>query len=527
MTTEEPGPIIGGEEAASRGDVASVVLVERSEDVAAVCGRIDGAPTWAVVIHAPGGNRQLSTELGMRRLIHHADEAGKVIAIATRSGSLSSRARELNVPVARKPQSIRWDAGGRHVVRVGRLNVAAPSIGRYVQVAIIAGVAFAGLFLIFAMAPAATITAYPPTETVTEVITITASESRDSVNLETLEVPASRVSAEEKFTLVAKTTGTTMVGTVSAKATVTVTNATAAAVVVAQGTIVFAGADFFPFTFDETITVPPAGSIDAVVTAVRPGVAGNVPVASIVGWEPERLRFLKITNAAAAAGGVSEPRPAVAPEDVASLNALAKTLENSDVVKQSLIEARPHDAVFMGTASSKIEVGASHPAVGTPADVVFLEVKVNLSALAVLEGTLDQVARQVLGGQRADGEFVPGTVRAVETGARQLDADSATIKTELQVQGELARGVTSEAIRSAVKGKSEDGVLSTLSERYGIQDAEVRLSGWAPRLPRFGFRIDVNLAAREATNGSGFAIPNDTTPTTTTAATPTALAGSR
>ncbi|MGE0601862.1 MAG: baseplate J/gp47 family protein [Dehalococcoidia bacterium] len=520
---EDPGPIIGDEAAAPRDDVASVVLVERSEDVAAVCGRIDGAPTWAVVIHAPGGNRQLSTELGMRRLIHHAEEAGKVIAIATRSGALSSRARELNVPVARKPQSIRWDAGGRHVVRVGKFNFAAPSIGRYVQVAIIVAVAFAGLFLIFAMGPSATITAYPPTETVTEVITITASESRDSVNLETLEVPASQVSTLEKFTLAAATTGTTMVGTQPAKATVTVTNDTQAAVVVAQGTIVFAAPDFFPFTFDETVTVPPAGSVEAVVTASRPGVAGNVAAAAIAGWEPERLRFLKITNAAPAAGGVSEPRPAVAPEDVASLNALAKTLENSNAVKQSLIDARPHDAVFMSTASSKVELGASHPAVGTPADVVFLEVNVSLSALAVLENTLDQVARQVLHTQAGDGEFVPGTVKAVETGARQLDADSATIRTELQVQGELARGVTRDAIRSAVKGKSEDEVLSTLSERYGIQDAEVRLSGWAPRLPRFGFRIDVNLAARPATNGSGFAIPNDTTPTTTATATATAV----
>jgi hypothetical protein len=260
---------------------------------------------------------------------------------------------------------------------------------------------------------------------------------------------------------------------------------------------------------------------------MKPGVAGNVPAAAIIGWEAERLRFLTLTNTEAAAGGVSEPRPAVAPEDVASLNLLAKTLEDSDAVRESLIEARPRDAVFMGTASSKVEVGASHPAVGTPADVVFLEVTVNLSALAVLEETLNQVARQVLSGQSRDGEFVPGTVRAIETGARQLDADSATIRTELRVQGELASGVTSASIREAVSGKSEEGVLSTLSERDGILDAEVRLSGWAPRLPRFGFRIDVNLAAREATNGSGFAISNDTTATSTTAATPTALTGSR
>jgi hypothetical protein len=30
--------------------LASVVLAERSEDVAGICGRLDATPTWAVVI---------------------------------------------------------------------------------------------------------------------------------------------------------------------------------------------------------------------------------------------------------------------------------------------------------------------------------------------------------------------------------------------------------------------------------------------------------------------------------------------
>jgi hypothetical protein len=524
---EGPDPAVGDDGAAPREDVASVVLVERPEDVAAICGRVDAAPTWAVVIHAPEGNRQLSTELGMRRLIHHAQDGGKVIAIATRSGSLASRARELGVPVSRKPQDVRWDAGGKHVIGAGRFSLAAPSVGRYVQVAIIAAVAFGTLFLVLTVGPSAKVTAYPPTETVSEIVTITASESRTELDLETLEAPASRISSEQKFTLAAKTTGSTQVGTLPAKATVTITNATQAAVVVAQGTVLLAAPDFFPFIVDETVTAPPGGSVDATVTAKRPGVAGNVAAAAIAGWEAERLRFLKVSNTAPAAGGVSEPRPAVDPKDAAGLTELAKTLERSEAVTQALVDARPHDAVFLGTATTRVEIGDARPAVGTPADVVFLEVTVRLSALALLEDTLDQIARHVLTGASGAGEFVPGTVRAIETGARQLDADTATVKTELRVQGELARGVTVADIRDAVKGKSEADARSTLSGRYGIQDADVRLSGWAPRLPLFGFRIDVNLAVREAVTGAGAALPNGRTATATTTATPAPGAGSR
>jgi hypothetical protein len=524
----EPGPEIGGyEEPLPADDLASVVLVGKAEELAAICGRVDTAPTWAVVIHAPEGNRQLSTELGMRRLVHHSGEAGKVVAIATRNGSLASRARELNVPVARKPQHIRWDAGGRHVVRVGRFSLAPPSIGRYVQVGVIAGVAFLGLFLLFAMAPSATVRAYPPTETVSEEVTVTASEERTAIDFEAKALPATRVTGVQKYTLALKATGTTQVGVLPAKAMVTISNSSAAAVLVARGTVVLAAPDFFPFGLDEDVTVPAGGSMDAAVTAEKAGANGNVAAGAIMGWQLERFRFLNVTNAAAAAGGTSEPRQAVDPADVLALQSLAKALESSVSVKQGLVSARPHDAIFLGTAESKVEYGDVTPAVGTPTDIALLDVTVKLSALAVVESTLETFARTVLANYATDGEFIPGTVKAIETGARQVDTETGEIRTELRIQGELARGVTSGQLRDAVKGKTAAGAKSTLSERYGIQDADVRLSGWAPRIPRFGFRIGVELAVREPTVSAGLATTNGSTSTTTSTVSPAAGTGSR
>lgn len=526
MAIEDPGPVIGGyDEPAPPNDVASVVTVEKSEDVAAVCGRVDAAPTWAVVVHAPEGNRQLSTELGMRRLIHHAADAGKVVAVATRNSSLASRARELGVPVARKPQHVRWDAGGRHVMRVGRLSLAPPSVGRYVQVAVIVAVTAVGLFLLLAMAPSASVTAYPPTETVSEVVSVTASESRSEVDLKALAIPASRVSGEQKYTLAVKASGTTQVGVKPAQAAVTISNATGAAVLVSAGTVVLAAPDFLPFTVDGEVTVPAGGSADASVTAQKPGANGNVAAGAISGWQAERYRFLKITNAAAATGGTSSPAQAVDPADVLALQALAKALETSPTVREGLVEARPHDAIFLGTAESKVSYGDARPAVGTPADLVLLDVTVKLSALAIVEGTLDELARSVLASHAADGEFIPGTVKAVETGARQIDTDSGEIRTELRIQGELARGVTSSAVKDAIKGKTKSDAKSTLDKRYGIQDADVRVSSWAPRIPRFGFRIHVGLAVREAPAGAAGSLTNG--PTTTATATTTPGTGPR
>jgi hypothetical protein len=189
----------------------------------------------------------------------------------------------------------------------------------------------------------------------------------------------------------------------------------------------------------------------------------------------------------------------VGPNDVISLNNLARALETSDSVREGLIDARPRDAVFLRTAETSIERGDVRPSVGTPADVVLMDVAVTITALAVVQETLDEVAARVLNNEESEGEFIPGTVRAVETGARQVDAETGTVLTELQIQGEFARGVTQGAVEDAVKGKSTEEAASILQEQYGIQDAEVQLTpGWAPWMPRFGVRLDVEFRSRAA-----------------------------
>ena len=181
-------------------------------------------------------------------------------------------------------------------------------------------------------------------------------------------------------------------------------------------------------------------------------------------------------------------------------------------IKKTLATARPHDAIFLGTAAASAELGDPVPAVGQPADVVLLDTDVNITALAILESTLDQVARNVLSADQGAGAFIPGSVTAVETGARQVDTTKGIVSTELKVQGEFAKNVTTDAVRNAVEGKSVDEAKSTLAKQYGIQDAHVSVSpGWAPWLPRFGFRIQVDLRTTPAAaKGSN---PNDTTPT--------------
>ena len=128
------------------------------------------------------------------------------------------------------------------------------------------------------------------------------------------------------------------------------------------------------------------------------------------------------------------------------------------------------------------------------AEVAFMDVTVRVRALAVLSETLEQLARDVLRLGRGQGQFIPGSVTARETGARQFDAGSETVTTEIVVRGEFASGVTAADIRASVKGKRPESVRELLRDRYGIEESEVRLfPGFAPWLPRFDFRLSVEF----------------------------------
>jgi hypothetical protein len=212
----------------------------------------------------------------------------------------------------------------------------------------------------------------------------------------------------------------------------------------------------------------------------------------------------------------------VAAEDVIAIKALADQLNQSDAVRKGLAAARPHDAVFLGSATASVSYDAPDSPVGTPTDLLTLDVRVDVSALAILEQTLEVVARSVLGADQGTGEFINGSVRAAETGATKLDAEAKTVTTEIRVTGEFAGNITRAALKEAVKGKSADLAKSTLAERYGIQDSEVTVSpGWAPWLPRFGFRIGVDLRSRDAEKQPGNTPnSNDKSPTPSASATP-------
>jgi hypothetical protein len=160
----------------------------------------------------------------------------------------------------------------------------------------------------------------------------------------------------------------------------------------------------------------------------------------------------------------------------------------------AVVEDRPDAAVFARTVVIEALPGPAVPAVGEPGTIVFVEVELIISALAVPADSLERLARDLMS-EGAPGVLVAGSVSAVETGQGQVDTEDGGHTSEFTITAGFSP-VSADEIRELVKGRSPGDARSVLRERYAIDDAEVDLvPGFMPWLPRFDFRIDVAFRA--------------------------------
>lgn len=474
---------------AGPGDVATVVVVDRREDVATICGRLDSAPTFAVVIHAPKGNRQLATEYGMRRLRRYAEETGHALAVATGNRALASRAVGAGLPVARKPANVRWDRPGRSVVTLGSLSLALPSLGQWPGIfAITVGFFLIVLAALFVL-PSATVTvilAGEPVTTETEISIVEASSASDPVRGILVARP---VTLHDTVLLAIRTTGVAEVATEAAVATVSVT-APAEGITVPAGAVLLAGP--VRFRLDSELSLGPRGTASVTATAVLPGPSGNVVAGAVNGWEDDAFASAVVTNPTAAVNGAAETRAVVTEADLARADEQVDLLAGSSQILARLAESRSGELVIKESLSATAKARPGELSAGDAADVLVLEVDVEITGeavpadalLALAEGLYETGSQVVLNGTVEVEQVEPAFETGGETFAR------------VAVTATLVSAIDPGEIRGAIAGRRPGSAKENLLARYRMDDVELRLSpGWAPFVPRLGSRINVEVRA--------------------------------
>jgi hypothetical protein len=491
---------------------ASVVHVERDDDIASILGKVDTAPTSAVVLSVRS-NRTLTSELGMRLLERHGQVTGRRIAIATSSWSIRNRARQAGIPVSVSPRHISWDRP-RASLAFGEMALPVPSWTTIFQVTFLIAAFLAMLALVVTMLPSATVTVFPATEPVTRTVRVTGNTANTTVDAVALTVPAERTQTTTTYNFPYGTTGQAEVPDQSAQASLSLTNNAGATVTVPVGTVFRTIDSGLAFALIQEVDVEPAETVRATARAEEPGSPGNVAAGTITVVPAEFEDSLTVTNEQPATGGTERVAQAVTQSDVDGARLALRAALEVPEVREQIATGAVGEGAFDDLIQVDILNVTFEPEVGEASPYVFLFSQLAISGLVVDEDALLDLATLVLQ-QGPEGEVLVVLEDTVEVRNLELisfDIEAGVLTFDMTAAGRVAQGVDEEAIEDAIKGKSEGDAEAEVNRQVlGERSAQVEISpDFFPWVPRFGFRIEVEVAP-----------PSTPTPVATPSATPT------
>ena len=294
------------------------------------------------------------------------------------------------------------------------------------------------------------------------------------------------------------TTGTATVGDVAARVQLEFSNAGAVDITLPIGTPVDDEGGF-TFTTDGAVTVPAGGSATIGAASLRPGTGGNLEADSLrllIGFPAS----LTVTNRQAAEGGADTDVPAVAPEDVVRVGAIAEQVLRR-AGERDLLRTIEDVTVFVETVSVAILSQAPLVQVGEPADAFLMEYVAIVSALVLTDEEARRAGEQLLVAALPDGmALLPGTTEASAGG--EVSYDGSRLLADLTATGLATPLIDPASLRGTLTGVRPATAATRLREQLAL-DAEplIRVHpSWLPdwRMPRREGRISIALVSAEA-----------------------------
>ncbi len=474
----------------------AAVAIDHDDDLPAVFGKIDSAGSPRVALIAPRGSRELSRQLGMRRLQRHLDLTGKDLILVTRSRALRIRGREEGVPAVTSLRRVNFDRPNGFGLQLGWMTLRLPTLGALLAVALFVATVVAGAVVLFWYVPTATVTVFVPAETMVDTIDIVADSKAAEASIEKGIVPARRREIQVQRTLPGPATGISSVPVEHAAIGLTFANRTNRPVIVPKGTIVRA-ADGTVFTVgsDVTLAARIGASGEAIALAQRPGTAGNVPPRTATLVDAPLSDQVSVTNPAAGEKGTDIQQQVVSDNDVEFLKRLAKDYL-ADAGKKEMLRLYADSETVYGD-SARVELGECTPvpAVGQAARYTEITCTAKVSMLNAPDADLGQIwidrFRAKLPANRM---LLDDSCKATLDHAGALDQTFDRLPATMRVTCQAAPIVDRQELRRELTGKSRAGVERAVRDHVETSASPaVELASWAPWLPRGAQRITLHI----------------------------------
>jgi hypothetical protein len=518
----------------------AIYYLDIDDEVTSAAARIRDSSDTRIALVLVGGSRVATSRINFRLLAREAKSRHKRLAIVAPDATVQSVARSANLPVyttvgeyekaeaaraaglangttteigdaldelaltvgpgaaaarAQKPSRVAGASGS------GRVGGLMPRVSR----AAVAGVAAVVVLVLAASAfffyPSATVVVTLREESLGPVtVSVKVDPSASVANDQASIVPGASkqfaVTADGKFDATGERIDET-----AATGTVTFTSEdTGSDWAIPAGTQITT-ADGVAFTTNARVVVPHAvfspptrGTVNAAITAVKKGTAGNVAAGAITQMpNVSGNGLLSVTNGSPTTGGTHTVTPQIQQTDIdQAARDMYSRLDSAFKAALGGQNAAPSGSTIL-EASARLGAATCDPdpaaLVGTDGATFDLACRGTGTVTLVEMAAVRQLAERRIGsGVKPGYSLVTGSVSSV-FGTPIVQGSSVVVP--VTITARQVRTVDADEIRAGVKGKSLDEARA-FAETYGI--AEISVSpGWASTMPSFDFRIDVQL----------------------------------
>jgi hypothetical protein len=495
-----------------------ILQLEAHDDFISARDKIGWVQTARVLLVWPRTGDILRRRLDLVLLQRHAAQLGAQLALVTSDPVVAEQARELDLPVFASVEASRtgrWARLGRKRPasppprpRLDRSKLRAqpsplalnfpPWAGATARGGVFA-LGLAGLIVLaVALAPSATVTVLPASESIQVEVPLVADEALEAVDGTT--IPARTVRVELEASGTTATTGLREVPSQPALGTVIFTSLDGTLTLVPAGTGVrtTTGAPARFRTVQDVSLIPAVGATaQAAIEAIDLGPAGNVSAGLINAIDGPLGLQLAVINPGPTVGGALTQQPAVTAADRERLLAELRSQLEGQAVAALESQLAPGEFLTGGSVALAQTVAQTFDyAVGEAVPILPLTLRLAYTGLAVDDNDARLAAQGVLAASLPEGadlragseqfERLPGTLTDAEGRAHLT----------VRATGVAVPQIDEALLRELVKGQPlplSQLRLANALPLSALPSIQIE-PDWYPRLPWLAFRIDVVVA---------------------------------
>ncbi len=500
-----------------------LVQLENHDDAISARDKISWGKARRVLLVWPHNGRVLERRVDLLLLMRHCQQTGAQMAIVTRNGEVIYHARELGIPVFKKPeqaQKVAWRKPGKQRTRwrEGKPALAqelrwqrdrlAKQDGvkqrwidnRWVKLVVFTLAIASFLLLALSFAPGARIVLEPAQNSQQLSLAVWASPEILAPS-PSGGLPANVLSVIVEGRALAESSGRVLVPDQFAAGQILLTNLTDQPVEVPQGSIVSTRSDM-PVRFFTTRAVSlPAGpgtSEEVPIQAVAPGRVGNVLPNQIQAMEgPLGLRLM-VVNPDALTGGSDRSSPAPSREDFRRLREDLLSDLRGTAVEELRAQLQPGQRLLDRSLHIRTVITEERePAEGQPAERLQLTMRVEFEGWYIKETDIEAVVSPILDASLPGGfQAVPGSLQVefleepvlVESG---ISKETDTLQWQVAVRRSIESVWVDAAVIQAIQGRKVEEARQILENRLFLAEPpEIMLfPAWWARMPFLPARI--------------------------------------